>query len=127
MNLFYQGGPLFMGILTLIFLVSLSLSVYFGRKVFRGELTSNAAGIARISLIKEVGIFGLMVGILGQLIGLYDAFLAIQEMGEVSPAMLAGGIRVSMITTLYGFVIGLDSVLVYLLLKSKLAKSISNQ
>lgn len=122
MDLFYQGGALFMGILTLIFTTSLVLSVVYGSAVFKGKLTASMGGLAKLSLIREVGIFGLMVGIFGQLIGLYDAFLAIQEMGQVSPAMLAGGLKVSMITTLYGFFIALISLLIYMLLKSRMTK-----
>lgn len=107
-KLFYEGGPLFMGILTIVFLVLIVVSVYaFINKQKTAEKEKN------LSLIRGVGLFALVTGILGQLIGLYEAFSAIQQVGDVSPAMLASGLRVSMITTLYGMVIFIFSLLIW--------------
>ena len=72
-----------------------------------------------LNLIKSVGQFAMIIGILGQLIGLYDAFKFIEQAGSVSPAMLAGGFKVSMITTLYGIIIYVISYLIWLVLKTR--------
>ncbi len=72
-----------------------------------------------LKLVKSTGLLAAITGILGQLIGLFSAFEAIQQMGSVSPAMLAGGIKVSMITTIYGVIIYLLSIVLYLILKMK--------
>ncbi|WP_350216827.1 MotA/TolQ/ExbB proton channel family protein [Ekhidna sp.] len=53
----------------------------------------------------------LITGVLGQLIGLFSSFEAIQQMESVSPAILAGGLKVSMITTIYGSVIYIIALL----------------
>ncbi len=102
MDLFYMGGPLFMGILSLILLVVVGLMLVFGGSMLKGKLLPDA----QINLVKSVGLFALIVGLLGQLIGLFSAFQAI-ELGavNVSPALLAGGFKVSMITTIYGVLI----------------------
>ena len=116
-ELFYMGGPLFMGLLTLIFLVMLAVAVISAKK-----LMSN--GEANLSMIKSVGLLALVIGVLGQMIGLYSAFYAIEMMGEggVSPAMLAGGLKVSSITTIYGLIIYALSIAIYLILKGFLKK-----
>ena len=49
----------------------------------------------KLTYVKSVGLFTMITGILGQLIGLLDAFKAIEQMGDISPAMLAGGLKVS--------------------------------
>lgn len=117
-KLFNEGGPLFMGILTIVFLVLIVISVYaYLNKQKTEEKERN------LSLIRGVGLFALVTGILGQLIGLYDAFSAIQGMGSVSPAMLAGGLRVSMITTLYGVVIFIVSLLIWFAFSFQSAKN----
>lgn len=67
-----------------------------------------------LSLIKSVGLLALVVGILGQMIGLFSAFQAIEQMGSVSPAMLAGGLKVSSITTIYGLIIYAVSLLLWM-------------
>ena len=62
-------------------------------------------------LIKGIGLLAVVVGILGQMIGLFSAFQAIEQMGSVSPAMLAGGLKVSSITTIYGLIIYVVAIL----------------
>ncbi len=112
-NLFYEGGPLFMGILTLILLVVLVMGITNTIVIFKNNSGQNDRINQRLSQIKSVGLFGLVFGILGQLIGLYSAFVQIQAMGNVSPAILAGGIKVSMITTIYGVTIFLIAYLIW--------------
>ena len=58
----------------------------------------------------------MITGILGQLIGLTEAFKAIEAAMDISPAIMAGGLKVSMITTLYGIIINLLSILIWFLL-----------
>ncbi len=112
-DLFYMGGPLFMGILTIILIIAVAVAVY----IFVQEGRENAKAPSA-TLVREIGIFGLVFGIFGQFIGLYQAFTAIEQMGSVSPAMLAGGLKVSTITTLYGMTIFVIAWLLYFGLKS---------
>lgn len=110
-DLFYQGGPLFMGILTIIFVLLIIVSVM----IWLGKVSD----FIDLDLVRQMGLFALVMGIFAQLIGLYQAFSAIQEMGSVSPAMLAGGIQVSMITTLYGILIFMISIGIHIVLKHR--------
>ena len=87
-ELFYMGGPLFMSLLPL----ELIALIY--------------AGFRMKSWVTEAGLLALATGILGQVIGLYQMFEGIEMMnGNVSPAMIAGGLKMSTITTLYGLLI----------------------
>ncbi len=72
-----------------------------------------------LDLIKSIGLFALVTGVFGQLIGLFSAFKYIQEAGSVSHAMLAGGLKVSLITTMYGTLIFLISYGVWFILRRK--------
>lgn len=67
-----------------------------------------------LDLIKSVGLLALVVGVLGQLIGMFSAFQAIEQIGSISPAMLAGGLKVSSITTIYGLIIYVVSLLLWI-------------
>lgn len=69
--------------------------------------------------ITSVGLLAAITGILGQLLGLFQAFEVISEVGSVSPALLAGGLKVSMITTMYGVIIYMISLILALLLKAR--------
>ncbi|MBL6447514.1 MotA/TolQ/ExbB proton channel family protein [Fulvivirga sp. 29W222] len=112
-KLFFEGGPAFMGILTLVLLVIFTLAVANAIYLLSGKSYDPLIMKSRLGYIKSTGLFGLIIGILGQLIGLYQAFSAIQQMGEVSPAMLAGGLKVSMISSMYGFLIFIIAYLLW--------------
>ena len=99
-KLFSQGGLLFMGTLSLI-LLSL-LAVFVVSLIKKGD---EKQLLKSTQWLKSIGTLGLVVGILGQLIGLFSAFSALETAEGISPAMLAGGLKVSLITTLYGLLI----------------------
>jgi len=123
LELFIEGGSLFMGILSLLLLVVLSLTVTSGTQILLDKVKDYQNLQQRLTYIKSVGLLSLVVGILGQLIGLFQAFGSISKMGViVSPELLAGGIRVSMITTMFGMIIFLVSYLLWLGLDYKLSK-----
>lgn len=110
-DMFFMGGPLFMGILSLLFVIMLSwITFHFIRIYFsKDPLQENA--IRKIWDGKSIGLFAMIFGILGQLLGLYQAFSVIAEAGNISPNLIYGGIKVSMIPTLYGIIIYLVSIL----------------
>jgi biopolymer transport protein ExbB/TolQ len=111
-----MGGPLFMGILTFLLVVLLAVAIFFFITIASGKADEKKNFRHQLSYIKSVGLFTMITGILGQLIGLLEAFKAIERVGDVSPAILAGGLKVSMITTLYGIFIYLFSILIWFLL-----------
>ncbi len=105
-----------MGILTTLLVILLAISVYFFLRIMSGKAAGQDNFAHKLTYVKSVGLFIMITGILGQLIGLLEAFKAIERVGDISPAMLAGGLKVSMITTLYGILIYLFSILIWFLL-----------
>ena len=110
-ELFQMGGPLFMGILTLLFIGVIFASFKYASSDEKKESDRD--------LIRSIGLLAMVMGIFGQLIGLFDAFKTIEMVGTVSPAMLMGGLKVSMITTLYGVFIYIISYLTWLFFRIK--------
>ncbi len=115
-DLFVMGGSLFMGILTILLVIILATSVYFGLSIASGKAEEKKNFSHRLTYLKSLGLFTMITGILGQLIGLTEAFKAIEAAMDISPAIMAGGLKVSMITTLYGIIINLLSILIWFLL-----------
>jgi hypothetical protein len=105
MKLFYMGGPLFMGILTFVLIAMLAWTIYHLFPVLTGKEINLSKTKSKLKHIKTIGTFAL--------IGLYQAFGIIEEMGDVSQSLLAGGLKVSMIPTLYGIVIFMISMLLW--------------
>ena len=101
-ELFNMGGPLFMSAITLAFFAALVFAVKTYLAIASGKPQETIE--AGIKQVKALGLLSLVLGVLGQLIGLYSAFVAIEKMGTVSQSMLAGGLKVSSITTIWGLI-----------------------
>ncbi len=111
-----MGGPLFMGILTGILFIVLAIAVFNLILVLKKDYKDLDETRKRLRYMKSIGLFALVTGLLGQMIGLYMAFNAIEQAMDVSPAIMAGGLKVSMIVPMYGMVIFLISYLLYLVI-----------
>ena len=48
-----------------------------------------------------------MFGFLGTVVGMVGAFDAIEAAGDISPTVVAGGMKVALITTIFGIIVGL--------------------
>ena len=113
-KLFIQGGPVFMTILTVLL-----VGIFF-------------AAWKAPRWIKEIGSFALVFGFLTLLIGLYQMFVALQQVamdiGEgvtgvfdlISPGVLFGGLKIALIPVFYGIIIYLISLVVCLIKKPRL-------
>ena len=96
-EIFLQGGVLFMSLISIGLLgVIYSYWVYDDNIITYGNLS-------------------LAVGIFGTLIGLYDAFAAIESIGSVSQGILAVGLKVASTTTLYGLLVYIISRILHLI------------
>ena len=91
-----EGGPFFMYPLLILFLIVVFL---FFKALFKNN---NSKKI--IALLSSIGFFAIVWGFLGLFIGLITAFDAIQEVGDISPAILAGGLKVGFLSPLFGMV-----------------------
>jgi biopolymer transport protein ExbB len=78
-----------------------------------------------LSLLATVAGAAPMVGFLGTVTGMIQAFIAIaQEEGTVSPKLLSGGIYEAMITTAAGLIVGIIAYLAYNYLVARVQKLI---
>ncbi|MCF8331746.1 MAG: MotA/TolQ/ExbB proton channel family protein [Bacteroidales bacterium] len=60
-----------------------------------------------------------MLGFMGTVIGMISAFDAIQEAGDISPTVVAGGIKVALLTTVFGLIVAIILQIFYNYLVSK--------
>ena len=61
-----------------------------------------------------------MLGFMGTVVGMIDAFDAIQAAGDISPTLVAGGIKVALLTTLMGLIAAVILQLFYNYIVSKI-------
>lgn len=108
-----MGGPLFMSTLTFLLIIMVVWIAYHFAAYYSSSNMDKEVTLRKLKYGMSIGLFALVTGILGQLIGLYMAFVAIEQASDISPAIVFGGLKVSMITTLYGIFIYLMSILLW--------------
>ncbi len=67
-----------------------------------------------------------MLGFLGTVIGMIEAFDRIQQAGDLSATVVAGGIKVALITTVGGLIVGMILQLFYNYIVSKIDDLVNN-
>jgi hypothetical protein len=93
-NRLNEGGPLFMYTNLFLLIVILILLIRgFIKPTSREKI---------ITLVSSISLFALVWGFLGQMIGLITAFDYIEAAGDISPSMLAGGLKVAILSPLFG-------------------------
>ena len=111
-----EGGPLFMSSIYLMWIAVIILAIRFliiyskDKQSIKLERTNEA--------ILFLGSLTFLIGIFGQTIGIFMALSAIQAAGDISPALIAGGLKVSMITTMYGFGLLIISGIIWFVFKN---------
>lgn len=96
-----------MAILTLVITIWKSADI-FSKKVYSYKL---------IDLILLGGSVALALGLLSQIVGIVQALNAIMEAGDVSPALVMGGAKVSFYAPIWGFIVFIFSMIFYFVLK----------
>lgn len=61
-----------------------------------------------------------MLGFMGTVIGMIGAFDDIQAAGDISPSIVAGGIKVALLTTVFGLIVAIILQIFYNLIVSKI-------
>ena len=117
-DLFYQGGSMFMGILTLLLLAIIVWNVYHFIVYSKSTKAMLPVLQRKFRNGRDIGLFAVIVGITGQMIGLFVAFDYIQKVEDVRPSLVWAGLKVSMIPTLYGMFIFLFALLVWFVANS---------
>ena len=70
--------------------------------------------------VKEIGIFALAVGVLGTLVGFAIAAEDIAKAGDIAQGIIWGGLRIAVITTIYGLIIYMVSLIIRIIQKPKI-------
>ena len=66
------------------------------------------------------------LGVLGTVIGMVQAFDNIQQAGDISPTVVAGGMKVALITTIFGLIAALILQVFYNYILSKIEELTSD-
>lgn len=113
-----------MSVLTILLIIMVAWIIYHFVMATSSQKNTKVDTLRKLGYGKSIGLFAMITGIFGQLIGIYQAFSAIQQAGDISPKLVYGGIKVSMITTLYGIFIYLFSLLLWFVTSNVVEKKL---
>ena len=97
-NRFLEGGALFMSLI----LICLLLSIFFTVKSVFNIKTNIEVSKKMLKLISVSGSLGLALGVMGAFIGLITAFDVLEASGGAEPSIIAGGLKVALLSPLFG-------------------------
>lgn len=107
-SIFYQGLSRYNEGLEIV-----EKSIVSYGSVLMGRLES---GLSWISLFIAIAP---MLGFMGTVIGMITAFDNIEAMGDISPSIVAGGIKVALLTTVFGLIVAIILQIFYNYIVSK--------
>ena len=102
---FQEGGPFSMSFILICFLLMLFFIVRSSIKITAPRLVFDKS----IRLINEIALLAAVVGIFSQFLGLIQVFDAFEAIGDISPNLLAGGLKLTLLPPIFGgfvFIIG---------------------
>ena len=70
-------------------------------------------------IVKPLGLLALILGLLSTILGLYSAFTVIEQVGNASHSIVAGGIKVAFTSLIYGLIIFVISLVMDVIVKFK--------
>ena len=100
-EIYCAGNPLYMSLITLC-LVGILLAAW-----------------KMPSRVKELGLLALVIGICGFLIGVFQANSVLMQAGDISPAVVCGGVMAAVIAPIWGLIVYAISLVIRMVQKPK--------
>ncbi|PCI31167.1 MAG: hypothetical protein COB60_12515 [Flavobacteriaceae bacterium] len=114
-ELFYRGEWQFMTTLTILLVITTVWIICHFIIAYTSKQTNQEKYLRRIGYVKTMGLFTMLFGICGQMMGFYDLFQIIEERTklelELTPEMIMHSIKMTLIVTIYGILIYLISLM----------------
>ena len=89
----------------ILWVVSIILIAILAYRLFTKDSTKFSNTKLLSELILFLGSFAFLWGILMQVIGMLQALSAVEVAGDISPALIAAGIKISLYAPVYGFIL----------------------
>jgi len=110
---FLEGGALFMSLI----LICLLMSIFFTVKSILKIKIDIEVSKKTLKHISDSGTLGLALGVMGAFLGLISAFDVLEASGAAEPAIIAGGVKVALLSPLFGLLTFSFSKLAILILR----------
>jgi|TARA_B100001094_G_scaffold66131_1_gene62241 hypothetical protein len=112
-NRFLEGGALFMSLI----LFCLLISIYFTAKSVLNIKNNIEVSRKMLKHINDTAVLALALGVMSAFIGLISAFDVLEASGGAEPAIIAGGLKIALLSPLFGLFTFCISKLAILILR----------
>ncbi|MEQ1588048.1 MAG: MotA/TolQ/ExbB proton channel family protein [Cyclobacteriaceae bacterium] len=113
-ELYSWGGTIWMHPITFLFLINIGIFAFILISIF----TKKQFPTKWIDATKQIAGLALAWGTFSTIVGLFQAFDALENSKDIIPfQMIMGGLKVALITALYGLIVFCISQLAYIIFK----------
>ena len=120
---FIEGGPFFMTLHYITWILVIFLSIRFMRN-FRSKNRDYKKLDKFNSTILFIGGFGLLFALFYRTMGMYSAFSVLEATSDISPTLVASGLKASLIAPLYSLFLFLVTSIIWFINRTKLKSEI---
>ncbi|MBN1478863.1 hypothetical protein EH223_14370 [candidate division KSB1 bacterium] len=119
---YFQAGGAFMWLLLVILIIIIVLAVARGIQLFSSKEKSRVKLEHGINAILFWGAYSVVVGFFAHFLGVMYAMEAIKRANDISPAIVAGGYSVSLLTILFGLIIFMIAAIIWFVYRTILLR-----
>jgi hypothetical protein len=113
-DVYISGGVMYMHPLSLCLLINIGILIYISLSI----LQKKQFNLNWLEGLKQIGTLAAAWGTFSTIFGLFQAFNALEASPEIIPfQVIMGGMKVAVITVLYGLIIFCFSMSAYIILK----------
>ena len=114
---FMDGGPGFMTLHYLMWILVITLTVIAIKSIRK----SNYKKLEKLNTtILFIGGFGLLFSLFYRTMGLYNAFSVLETTSDISPTLVAGGLKASLVAPLYSLFLFLVTGIIWFTFRLKI-------
>ncbi|MFC2152734.1 hypothetical protein ACFLSE_09410 [Bacteroidota bacterium] len=118
---FIDGGPFFMTLHYIMWILVIIFIIRFLRNYYSKH--RNIKKLEKFnSTIIFIGAFGFLLSLFYRYLGIYGALSAIEVAQDISPSLIMGGLRVSLIAPLYSLFLFLVTSIIWFIFRNLLRK-----
>jgi len=116
---FIDGGPFFMILHYILWILVIYYSIRFISNY--GSTNRDYKKLEKFNAsILFIGGFGLLFSLFYRTIGMYSAFAALEVASDISPSLVAGGLKASLIAPLYSLLLFLVTSIIWFINRNKI-------
>jgi hypothetical protein len=120
---FIEGGPFFMTLHYMMWILVILYSIRF-IKNYRSANRDYRKLEKFNATILFIGGFGLLLSLFYRTMGMYSAFSALEVTSDISPTLVAGGLKASLVAPLYSLFLFLVASLIWFIHRNKIKSAV---